>query len=273
MKFPSYLVRIIDSFIRGRNFAVHVNSYASHTITPSAGLPQGTCIWPILYALFTADLPQIENTEIALYADDTSIYTTAKQSNTIIKRLNRALITLHLYFKKWRIKMNDSKTQAIIFPFNRKHRRIPTIPLHNNQHIIELATSVTYLGITFDKMMTFQIHTQNAINKTNKCFRALYSLLAHKSHLSIENGKLIFTSVLRPILSYGSPVWSTAADTMKTIFVLPPRTPTISLESMTVFKMYKDFLLEFDDKFLQNCSISNFHLIREIEITISWYVL
>lgn len=85
MKLPTYLVRMINAFIRNRKFAVHVNNSVSNYINLPAGLAQGTCISPILYALFVADMPIADQTDIALYADDTAIYTSAKQSKTIIK--------------------------------------------------------------------------------------------------------------------------------------------------------------------------------------------
>lgn len=81
MKLPTYLIRLINSFIRNRQFAVHINGCTSNRVNIPAGLAQGTCISPILYALFVADIPVNSETQLALYADDTAIYTSAKQSN------------------------------------------------------------------------------------------------------------------------------------------------------------------------------------------------
>lgn len=277
MGLPTYLIRIINAFIRNRCFAVHVNNCASRYVQIPAGLAQGTCISPILYALYIADMPTIENIETALYADDTSLYTAAKCSNTIIRRLNSAFLVLQKYFKKWRIKLNESKTQGIITPFNRKRVRIPSIPLTNGQQTIELADSVKYLGITFDKMMLFKQHISNTINKTNKCFRALFPLLTPKSKLSTANKLLLFTAVLRPIMSYGSPIWSSAAlihknklnvmqnKILKTIFNLPRRTPTIFLNRITGVSSFDSFINQINTSFSFSCATSDFYLIREID--------
>lgn len=278
MKLPSYLIRIINAFIRNRQFEVYVNNGISRKISIPAGLAQGTCISPILYALFIADMPNIEKIESALYADDTAILTAAKRSNTIVKRLNSALLILKAYFHKWKIKMNETKTQAIIFPFNRKRIRKPSIPLLNGQHTLEINDSVNYLGLTFDKMLLFGQHIANTVNKTNKCFRALYPMISAKSQLSTSNKVLLFTAVLRPIMSYGCPVWFSAAIThinklnvmqnkiVKTIFKLPKRTPTIYVKDITGFDQFNSFIELVNTKFLLSCSNSNFDLIREIEI-------
>lgn len=277
MQFPTFLIRMIKAFIQDRQFAVHVNNVTSNRINIPAGLAQGTCISPILYALYIADFPTINKIETALYADDTALYTAAKQSNTIIKRLNEALQSIQIYLQKWKIKINASKTQAILFTFDNKQRRKPTIQLRNDNHSIELENSVNYLGITFDKKLIFKEHITNTINKANKCFRALYPLLAPKSHLSSTNKLLIFTSVIRPIVAYGSPVWSSAAHThthkinilqnkiIKTIFKLPIRTPTIFIERVLKIPSFKKFIASINDNFINSCSLSDFNLIREID--------
>ena len=115
MKIPNFLLRLIQSFIRNREFAVHVNNTVSNKIKIPAGLAQGTCLSPILYALFVADMPIKQNTVAALYADDTAIYTSAKRSNTIIKHLNESLISLQLYFTNGKLKSTHPKHRQLFF--------------------------------------------------------------------------------------------------------------------------------------------------------------
>jgi Reverse transcriptase (RNA-dependent DNA polymerase)/Endonuclease-reverse transcriptase len=277
LKIPSYLIRLIDSFIRDRQFNVHINQGVSESIKIPAGLAQGTCISPILYALYVADIPKFNDTEIALYADDTALYTAAKTSNTIVKRLNLSLQTLRIYFRKWKIKINNNKTQAILFPFDNKRRRTPTTSINCGRNIINFDSSVGYLGITFDKKLTFKEHISNATNKATKCFRAMYTLLAPKSHLSTVNKHLIYTSIIRPIFAYGSPIWSTAAachlrnvsilqnKIIKTIYKLPRRTATIFLKQITGIPTVYEYIQTTNNTFITNCRSSIYNAINEID--------
>lgn len=65
----------------------------------------------------------------ALYADDTAIITSGKLSNAIVKKMKKSLMHAEKYFSKWKIKINEGKTQAIILQFNKSPMRIPTLKL------------------------------------------------------------------------------------------------------------------------------------------------
>lgn len=190
LKLPAFLIGMVNAFIRNRKFAVHINNDKSDDTDMPAGLAQGTCISPILYSLFIADIPKFKSIELALYADDTAAYTSSKQSNIIIKRLSSTLQTLEQYFSKWKIKINNTKTQAILFPFDNRRRRIPTSTLKHNNQTIELQKSVNYLGIHFDSKLNFATHITNAVEKSISDARSTISPVhnqqindIHSSHL------------------------------------------------------------------------------------------
>lgn len=184
--------------------------------------------------------------------------------------------SLQCYFKKWKIKINNSKTQAIIFPFDNKQKRSPTANIKCDQNPINFASSVCYLGLTFDKKLTFKEHISNATNKATRCFRAMYPLLASRSHLSTDNKKLIYTAIIRPIFTYGSPIWSSAAachlhnlttlqnKIIKTIYKLPTRTPTVHLKHITGIPPVNEHIQVTNASFISNCKMSNYNAIKEI---------
>lgn len=134
-----------------------------------------------------------------------------------------------------------------------------------------------YLGLTFDKKLTFKDHISNATVKATKCFRAMYPLLAPKSHLSMENKRLIYISIIRPIFAYGSPIWSGAAachlrsittlqnKIIKTIYSMPKRTPTIHLKHITGIPTINEFIQSMNATFITNCRMSIYNAIKEIE--------
>ncbi len=271
---PLVLVKLIASFLDDRSFIVCVNGKNSTERRITAGLPQGSVISPILYAIFTSDLKIPSNCDAGFFADDTAIISSAKRSNTIIKALATALIRFDSYFKKWKIKVNSSKTQAILFKFNESRKRIPTNQLTFNGSVIELKTSVKYLGVIIDHKLNFGSHIDVARTNALNCLKAIYPLLGRKSSLSTDNKLTLYKVVILPKITYGSPVWSgtsvsniaklqlTQNKILKCIHGVPRRFPTSLLHDISNVSLIGDTIHKQTDSFISKCSHSEFELIR-----------
>jgi hypothetical protein len=83
-----------------------------------------------LFTLNIADIPHTPDTQLALHADDFAILFQSWRPEIFASRLNSALFQLLRYFNKWKLQVNISKTELIIFtkfhnPFNSK---MPSYP-------------------------------------------------------------------------------------------------------------------------------------------------
>ncbi len=273
---PTYLIKLIASFLRDRSFVVEVNGKKSSAKTMPAGLAQGSVLSPLLWTVFTSDLKIPPNCEAGYYADDTAIMSSAKQSNKIIRSLTNGLVRLHNYFTMWRIKINCEKTQAILFKFNRAKKRKPTVPLMFNGSVVPLLQNVKYLGATIDEKSNFCANTESLSTKAINSFKALYPLLHSRSKLSTTNKMLLYKSVIRPKITYASPVWYgmsqsnlnklqvTQNKILKTIHGLPRRFSTRTLHEIARIDMVKDHVLRQTENFFTKCSSSNHRLIRQL---------
>lgn len=234
LHFPNYLIHIIQSFITDRQNIVHISNSTSDAYTPPAGVPQGSVLSPILFNIFISDIPKMKNCNQYLYADDVAISSNGKQSKTIIKSLNCALKIYSKYCEKWKLKINGEKSEAIFFTRFTKSNKIPNTQLQINNTDIPWKVNIKYLGLTLDKRLTYRYHIENTVIKCEKIFRALYCFLNRKSKLNIKNKLLLYTSLIRPIITYASQVWITCAKThqkklqtiqnkyLKTILNVPP---------------------------------------------------
>lgn len=59
--FPHYLCKILKSFLESRRFFVQVGNKSSHTYDIVAGTPQGSLLSPILFSIYTSDIPTPRN--------------------------------------------------------------------------------------------------------------------------------------------------------------------------------------------------------------------
>ncbi|XP_052738072.1 cell adhesion molecule Dscam2-like [Bicyclus anynana] len=83
------IVRIIKSFLSNRRFKVKVQEELSQEHPATAGVPQGSCLSPALYSLFTDDIPTLPGVTLALYADDAAYVATSLDTEYAIKKLQR----------------------------------------------------------------------------------------------------------------------------------------------------------------------------------------
>ena len=79
LNFPSYLVHIISSYLRGRAFEASFLTATSSRRGMRSGVAQGGLISPVLFSLYVNDMPKSSHhVELALYAHDTAIIATSR---------------------------------------------------------------------------------------------------------------------------------------------------------------------------------------------------
>jgi hypothetical protein len=80
-----------------------------------AGMPQGSVLSPTLFNMYVNDTPQAIEVHLALFTDDTCFYATERKEGYVIRKLQRGLNSEEELPKRWNIKINEDKTQAIYF--------------------------------------------------------------------------------------------------------------------------------------------------------------
>lgn len=208
---PKYLIKTVKSYLSHRQFYVSIDGHNSVIKHITAGVPQGSVIGPLLYILYTNDLPVPRHCKISLYADDTACYTSGKNPEVLVKRLQKAHNALIKYYTRWKIKINSSKTEAVFFT-TRRHWPLTEIITSTGDEI-RWSNQVKYLGLLLDARLRWGPHTILARNKAMKAMAALYPIFNRHSNLTTRNKILIHKTIIRPTLTYGAPVWSNLSQT------------------------------------------------------------
>ena len=207
----------------------------------------------------------------AQFADDSAIIITAKSSNKIIKSMKKVIHSSKIYFHKWKIKINESKTDAIIFPFNKSPKRDPTLELSLGNTILPIKPVVKYLGIMLDSKLLFKQHIAMICDKAVKCGRALFPLLNRKSVLNYKNKMLLYKACIRSILTYGCSIFRKCAKShlkrlqviqnkmLKLIYNLNIRHSTERLQK-TIMEIRSDFTRSFNER----CRRSDYAHVRQL---------
>lgn len=155
---PFYLV--LKTYIQDRSFFVSINENYSSFGCINAGIPQGSVLGPVLYTIFTADMPTIEKLTTATYADDTAILATNESPVIASNLLQNQLNLLQDWLQKWNIKVNNSKSVHVTFTL----RKNDCSPVYLNGTIIPSCNTVKYLGLHLDRRLTWKEHVKKNVS-------------------------------------------------------------------------------------------------------------
>jgi hypothetical protein len=168
LNFPSYLLKTISSYLKGRTFDASFQTATSSSRRMRAGVIQGGIISPVIFSLYVNDMPSPpRHVELALYADDMAVVATSRQPALLVKYLETYFSDLERWLSEWRIAINVSNSSAMLFA--KTGRRIPkprTVQLFGEP--IEWVDDIRCLGVTFDKRLTWSKHIDQVRKKRHR---------------------------------------------------------------------------------------------------------
>lgn len=278
---PLYIVRVIRCYLAGRTFRVSINNTLSDIFNIVAGVPQGSILGPILFNIFTSDLPPLpDGGELFLFADDTAIVYKGRVIRALTAKLQRGLDALAAYFAEWKIRINAAKTQTILFPHSGSHKLIPAadVKIKLEGNTIEWSKVVTYLGLSIDSKLLFREQVDKTVTRCSILLRSLFPLVNRRSRLSLKNKLAVFKSVVCPMIDYAQPVWGSCAKShrdrlqriqnkwLKMILNVPFWTRTTEVHQLAGVGTLDARFENQRAKFQRRCAVSDIEVIRNIRL-------
>ena len=110
---------LISSFLSNRRLRVVLDGKSSQEYPVNAGVPQGSILGPTLFLLDINDLHDDVICDIAIYADDTTLYSKCDRASDLWQQLELAselesdLRDTVDWGKKWLVDLNAGKTQLV----------------------------------------------------------------------------------------------------------------------------------------------------------------
>lgn len=269
---PIYIIKIIQHYLKNRTFNLIIDKVKSKTQSIAAGVPQGSILGPRLFLYYINDIPKNPKSELALFADDTAILSSSWSKRVALKNVVDHYNLIKHYFDQWKIKINENKTEVIIFSKKYKKEIIEKVVINDLE--LDIKKSVKYLGVHLDSKLSFSEHIKQTRSKSYAAISALHNLMNKKSALSTKNKIILYKVVFRPIMLYACPIWSStfksninALETIqnKVLRKIAKVDPEVSnekirnqLEIQTIWDRIEAFTQDFYDKIKnQNIEILN----------------
>ena len=213
-RFDAWITNWIIDFLNNRKLRPTENKQSCY-IKPNQGIPQGSCLSPLIWTLVVNLLVRKikgKGRTIVIYADDVCILLKADKKNTkeLIGNMNEALEETVEWCQENGLDINPEKTEII--SFGTKDR----LEVKIKGKIVKEKGEVKYLGVYLDKKLNFNAHFDYIIGKANKALWACKSLGG--KHWGLDTSKMIwiYNAMVIPVITYASIIfWHRAQKSAK----------------------------------------------------------
>jgi hypothetical protein len=185
-----------------------INGQNSDWLQPNAGVPQGSILGPLLFLVFVNDITNDIESNIHIFADDTSLMEILENYIESYAKINRDLERLSTWAAKWLVTFNATKT--VYIKISRKVNPAPLPVLILNGIVVREVQTHKHLGLTFNQTLTWSDHIEALTTKAAKCVGLLRRICRDVPRECLE---ILFKSMIRPLLEYGSVIFDGSADT------------------------------------------------------------
>ena len=195
-------LKYIKSYLQNRKQFTQFRTGISSTKFNNIGVPQGSCLGPLLFNIYTNDMHNLfSNITTTMFADDTVLSKCGDNLDTLIADLNIELNKLNDWCNFNKLALNSDKTKWMLFT-NKSEPLHPPISINNNS--IEKVDTFKYLGFTLDSKFNFRRHINIVSSKLSQLSGISYYM---RRFLTLEAANSIYYSFTYSILNYGIALW------------------------------------------------------------------
>ena len=177
-----------ESFLSNRRQHVSIEDVTSKLFDLDFGVPQGSCLGPLLFLLYSSKLFKIISRHLpSVCADDTQLYLAFKAGDDVneksaIAAMEACVLDTHKWMLSDRLKLNMDKTDFLLFGTKRQLEKVNITTLRlGDTTITQSPSAVKNLGAWFDAQLNMHEH----ITKTcSSSFFHIHNIRRIRKYLS-----------------------------------------------------------------------------------------
>ena len=192
------LLKWIRAFLSDRKQRVVVRGCQSKWASVTSGVPQGSVLGPLLFLVYINDIPDIVNSSIKIFADDTKVYRSIGSPSDTAE-LQCDIDALSNWSEQWQLSFNEAKCTTLhVGSGNPEHSyTMRGIPLTST-------SAERDLGVYIDPELKFRKQASSAVSKATQIMSLIRRSFANITEHTLP---LLFKTLVRPHLEYGNIIW------------------------------------------------------------------
>ncbi|XP_074107215.1 uncharacterized protein LOC141532664 [Cotesia typhae] len=217
LNFSSEVLAWFYSYLTNRLQAVRSGDCLSSWLCSVSGVPQGSVLGPLLFALFITSLGLQMECKHLFYADDLVIYITCIMSDVdeAVLKLNVEVNRIVEWCENNFLRLNAAKTNAIIFGSPQHvndHACINAQKIVINNVVIDYTNNVKYLGVILDNILSW--HDQ-VIMVCNRSMRCLARLKMNNELFNYQIRRRLVAALILPMFDYCTAAYTDMSGTLQ----------------------------------------------------------
>ena len=200
----------IRNYLINRMQCTEIGDVQSELELIKCGVPQGSVLGPLLFLIYINDIVNSSKLfQFTLFADDTSLYYSCKNTHNLEKVINDELAKISDWLSANRLSLNVAKSKLLYFT-NKNRNFLKGIKIEINNQTLQEVDSAKYLGVHVDNKLSWNVHTNNIKLRLSKGI----SMLAKIRHYVPESVlRSLYFTFINSHTGYNLLNWGTAPST------------------------------------------------------------
>ena len=190
---------LLLSYLTKRNQYTSINESKSSQSEIKYGVPQGSILGPLLFILFINDIFNNVDCNMLLYADDSVLIISDKNTDKLINKVNLNLKKIQEYCNNNHLFLNIKKTKIIKLNCNEDL----SSKFYLNNENVEVVKYYKYLGYNIDDNLKFNLQVESIVNKLN-CANHLLAIV--RSFLDENFCRILFNCLILSHIIYNKSI-------------------------------------------------------------------
>jgi hypothetical protein len=223
---PGAVTSWCSSFLSERTTALSFDGQTDIQRPLQTRIPQGSPASPILFLIYLRPLfDTLQQAHPMLwmpnYIDDVALVAHGRTRKENTRTLDAAARTAFTWAANNTVAFDDSKSELLHFHHapNDTHSAETNITLPNGTSVMPGMKEgrkdiVRWIGIQFDRKLSFSHHVKLKLTAASRCFNTLCSLVRHETSLSPSTTCSLYRAGILPRSDFGAEIWWTWQKTL-----------------------------------------------------------
>ena len=166
---PLLIIRWIKGFLSDNKARVRLDNTLCRTFKLHQGVPQGAVLSPLLFLFYIDGIRDVasEGIKVSLYADDIAVWAQRRDKNAALSKVQEAITNFGIWSEEHKLTLNPSKCEKSFLSTDTKEAGwFPEVRLNGVTLLINRTSK--FLGITYDRTLTFRPHVEDVKFKDNR---------------------------------------------------------------------------------------------------------